>query len=328
MPYIVNFASVISVVANIFITLSLAIHVFYFILIAFSKSLQKRTLLYSNHAVVANSLYLIVSMFYIPAPNPSFANPQANANFCAFTEIVWIVSHYIRMYSILLIAVYRFIAVFKIAWYRKLNESIFNLLIPLVVIWAISIGFPFASKYIFQTTYSPLMCLDGYSKYLGSTLGYFFFNYTIMTFIPTVTIIVIYVLITHKLNTLSSLLNKSRTTGSEQTTNATNQTTSDGQKTSYEVNRRIERKFANQFLIMCTFMVLTVLGLSIFQLRNVIPDYFTVWSPNGITKCIKIWVVCNMAAIPITSIYFHPDRTKFIKRLTAKIHPSQTRSST
>lgn len=317
------FASVMSTISNVATYTSMGLHIVYYIFIVVSKSLRKRTMLYANHAILASSFYLIISIGYIPSQYPSFADPNVNRLFCSISEIFWIFSSYIRMYSIFLIAVYRYLAVFKIAWYQMINDSLVYLLLPLVFVWAISIGFPIGAKFIFHTSVSPILCLDGLSNSINETWSYFFFNFTIMAFFPTVSIIVIYFMITRKLNSMTQVLNKKRVVSLEITYSRWRPRTADAHRnrTSVELKRIDEKKFANQFLIMCTFMVLTVIGLSIFQLRNVIPNYFTVWSNNGYTKVVKTWVVCNIAANPITSIYYHPGRRKFMEKISSRIKP-------
>jgi hypothetical protein len=316
--------------------ITLVLHLIYFLLIFLSDELKKRTYLYANHAIVASIFYPILMTIYLFITYPNTADPNINRILCTVSEIGWVFSKYIRMFSILLIALYRYIAVFKITWYKKINDSYVLLISPLVLIWIISIGCPIASKFIFQTGVSPSMCLDGNSQSFGMTLGYFFFNYTIMTFAPAVLIVVIYVWITRKLNSMSSkfhtpagtntLQNGSRENHSLETTHPNHSVGTAGAiyigDSSHKIEKKKERKFANQFLILCSFMMFTVIGLSIFQLRNIIPGYFTVMINWRIA--IRIWVAINIAASPITSIYFHPSRSKFMKGFKSRIMPSST----
>ena len=314
--------------------ITLVLHLVYFVIIIFSEELKKRTFLYANHAMVASIFYPMFMTIYSFISYPNTADPNLNSLLCSLSEIGWIFSNYIRMFSILLIALYRYLAVFKITWYKKINDSYVLLITPLVLIWVISIGCPIAAKNMFQTKVSPSMCLDGYSLSFGMILGYFFFNYTIMTFAPAVFIVAIYVRITLKLNSMSSKFHKpgANTFGS----NVTQENHSLGKahsnlsvetaatiyvgNSSHKIEKKKEKRFANQFLILCTFMIFTFLGLSIFQLRNIIPGFFTVWV--NWRYAIKIWVGINIAASPLTSMYYHPSRPKFMNRLKTKILPT------
>lgn len=191
---------------NIATCSSLAIHLFYFFIIAISKSLQKRTFFYTNHANIVSSFYLILSVGYIPSQYPNMGNPTIDRLMCSISEILWIFTSYIRFYSILLIALYRFLSVFRLNWYKKINDSNFLLILPIVIIWLASIVLPVSAKFMFSTSVSPKLCLDGLSDSQLQTWLYFIFNYTFMTLCPTISIILIYILINRKLGTLEAII--------------------------------------------------------------------------------------------------------------------------
>ena len=323
--------------------ITLALHLAYFLLIFLSDELKKRTYLYANHAIVASIFYPILMTTYLFITYPNTPDPNLNRIFCTLTETAWIFSKYIRMYSILLIALYRYLAVFYIKWYKKINDSYVLLISPLVLIWIISIGCPIASKFIFQTTVSPALCLDGNSQSFGMTLGYFFFNYTIMIFVPAALILIIYVRITLKLNSMKAKFRtpagantlQNATLSNQAENNSVVKTKIDLTKmemtqnfsagnSANKIEKRKEKRFANQFLVLCTFMMLTVIGFSIFQLRNIIPGYFTLTVWITVRNALKIWCAINIAASPLTSLYFHPSRSNFMKRFKSRIMPTST----
>ena len=180
------------------------IHLIFIIILIFSKKLHSKTLVYLNHATITNSFYCVIIFSYTFGDHPSFLNEKINEILCYTSEIFWIFAIYIRMYSILLIAVYRYLAVFKMSLYRKINRSYTNLIIPIFVVWAISIGFPLISKYSFNTTSSYIFCLDGFSDSLLNTVLYFVFNYTCMILIPSCFVFYIYIRIIRKLNKIDA----------------------------------------------------------------------------------------------------------------------------
>ena len=137
----------------------LFVHVVFFIVLAFSKYFHKRPMLYVNHATIVNCFYCISQTFYIFGDHPALGDETLNEIICSFSEIFWIFCIYIRMYSILLIAVYRYLAVFHLNLYKKLNESFIRLMVPLVLTWMVSIASPLISKYIFNTTHGYTLCL-------------------------------------------------------------------------------------------------------------------------------------------------------------------------
>lgn len=162
------FLETMTIVDNAFRYAGLTINGLYFILVLLLKQLQKSTLLYVHHASFANSFMLVLLAGYIFGPAPHFANQTANLTLCYMSEFLWCFQYYLRTYSILLLAIYRYIAVYKVNLYKKLNSSMCYMLLPLVIIYATSIVFPVVSKFAFRTTYSPyLYCLDGYSTVSG-----------------------------------------------------------------------------------------------------------------------------------------------------------------
>ena len=178
------------------------VHFIFIIILVFSKKLHSKTLVYLNHATITNSFYCVIVFGYTFGDHPSFQNEKINEILCYASEIIWAFAIYIRMYSILLIAVYRYLAVFKMSLYRKINRSYTNLIIPIFVVWAISIGFPLISKYSFNTTSSYIFCLDGFSDSFLNAILYFVFNYTFMIVIPSCSVFFIYIRIIRKLKSI------------------------------------------------------------------------------------------------------------------------------
>ena len=191
---------------------ALLIHAVYVLFIIYFKEFQTRTMLFLHHVNIISMIYCIHYVFYIGTQRPSFSSAELNAVLCYASEMVWINLKYLRLYSLLLLAIYRYLSVFKIQLHRKFSSSLFNMSMPIVVIWAMSLVMSFSLKYIFNTTYSDLYCYEGYSKYwLNSVL---FFIFLIMTsyVVPTVIVIVLYKRIIDKLKQLTkNLSNKNPT---------------------------------------------------------------------------------------------------------------------
>lgn len=322
---------------------SIACHLVYFALICMTKKIKKRTFLYTNHISVVNIIFIVMLTCYSFTSYPNFADPLVNQALCSLSEIVWIFSDYIRVYATLLVAIYRYIAVFKIKLYKKINNSNVYLFTPIVLVWLISFALPLISKFMFNTKAdTDFMCLDGFSKNLYNAISYFIFNYVFLMVFPTTTIITIYILINRRLKSIEKKL-KSNNTVSDSldslplppTIDSSNEDDDDAlpvvipvvvppsQKAIIHkviiVKAQKEKRFANQFIVICTFMVLTVLALSIYQLRDVIPNFDTVWV--NWRRAIRIFEACMITAVPITSIYFHPSRADFIKAIKTRIRP-------
>lgn len=187
----------------VFIYTCLAIHLAFFILMVIMPDLRKRTLIFINHAVFTSLFYpcCMLSLQYVPVTYPQM---------CWFFEIFWPFSVYIRMYSVMLIAVHRYLGVFKIDLFKKMNSSYWYLSIPIVFAWLISVTFTLATKYIFKTTYSPTFCLDGIAATYVDSLLYNIFYVVLAMVFPALIIVLIYMLIFGKLKTVSNNLNSNK----------------------------------------------------------------------------------------------------------------------
>lgn len=319
-----------SIIIN-FVTL--AVNLFYSVLIFVSKKLRKRQYLYLNHANFASLFYAALLAGFSISPYPNIISAQVSLQICRITEVMWLISKYIRVYSVLLIAAHRYLAVFKFDWYKRLNSSLLALVSPLLFAWLVSVVMPIASKYIFGTTVNPknsFYCLDGYSSSSRAVLSYFILNYTLLVFAPTFAIVFIYVRITQQLNLMRNRLKKIRAADriyeismlrSIQTASVMISSKIDEVQTirnrkranqaKLEYKNYEERCFANQFLSLCLLIVLAAFGWSIFQLRNIIPDYF---SSKWINWRIFIRMYCALmlAANPIMSLCFLPTKINFV----------------
>jgi hypothetical protein len=179
--------------------LVLAIHFAYYFLILVSPKLKTKGYLYVNHATITSFFYIGMQFAYLNLGNtPSFADQYLNFILCRASELIWPFASYIRTYSVLLIAVYRYIAVFKIHLFKKINASKMLLIGPIVIVWTLSIGFPFLLKYSLQTSSSSTFCLDGYSPIFANTVIYFVLTNLAGTVVPSVAIITIYIMIIRK----------------------------------------------------------------------------------------------------------------------------------
>ena len=185
---------------------NIVVHLVFIIFLKFSRKLHSRTMFYLNHMNITNSFYGLVLFFYTFGDRPTFPNESLNTILCQITEFFWSFAVYLRMYSLFLIAIYRYIAAFRIHWYKKLNDSILYLSIPVVVVWIVSISFPLIWKYAFSTVPGYRYCLDGYSTHLPNTIGYCIMNYVLMVVIPSGFIFWVYRQIINKLKKVNAKL--------------------------------------------------------------------------------------------------------------------------
>jgi hypothetical protein len=276
--------------------LALLIHFAYYLLILTSAEIRTRSFLYVNHATITSSFFIISLFGYMFGNEPDFPDPTLNGILCSFSELFWPFAVYIRSYSILLIAIYRYLAVFKLNLFKKINSSLWYLTAPLLVAWTLSIVFPLLLKYSLQTTYSSIFCFDGYSPHYLITIVYFVLNNLLNVSLPSLAILIIYWRILSKLKHLKKNLNSST-----------------------KQNANKESRFAHQFLLMSLSIIISGSVLSISQLRNVIYDYTNVlfyWRP-----VFRITRELSMSLVPVTAIFYHPRRDRVFRFFKPKINP-------
>ena len=185
------------------------VHLVYIILILVSKKMQTRTLFYVNHATITNSFYVLMLTIYIAGENPQTPIKILNDLLCFISELIWASSNYLRMYSILLIAIYRYLSVRHVRLFKKLNSSKLLLTIPILFTWFFSFLLPISFKYILRTESFDAYCYDGKGRTYFDSIMYFVLTYLFMLILPTIAIISLYVLIIHNLKSSNtSILNK------------------------------------------------------------------------------------------------------------------------
>ena len=79
------------------------------------------------------------------------------------------------------------------------------------------------------------------------------------------------------------------------------------------INSKKNRRFANQFLLMCITVIVSSVVHTIFSLRSVISNFFTVfyyWRPF-----LRSYLVTVISFIPIITLYYHPSSNSIIKKI-------------
>lgn len=287
--------------------LALSTNVAYILIVLRTKKMREKTLLYLNHAAVTNIFYLFILFIYTFGDRPATSMPDLNQALCSISELFWPFSNYIRAYSILLIAVYRYLATFHMNAFKLLNESTTILVSPILAVWFVCIVVPVSLKYSFNTRPSMYMCLDGNSSVYVDTILYFALNFLFMVMVPSALTMLIYVKIMRRLTAIKLRL----WTSTVDETMGTDTTVSNGLSTLGRRNR--DRRFAKQFALMCVSMILSAGLLALIWMRNVVPDYWDIfhyWRP-----IFRLLISISVSFIPVISIYFNPNRKRIFSQL-------------
>lgn len=297
------------ITTEILIYYSIVVHLIYFVLVALVKELRKKPLIYIHNAVLVSILYPLGILVF------QYVNPAAinNRNFvtvlCSAFEYFWPVSVYMRMYSILLIAIHRYLAVFHLEVFKRVNNSVWIQLAPIAITWLVSFALTAINKYSLNTTYTITFCLDGFSPIWLNNLIYAVVFVTLSMIIPALMIFIIYFIISHKLRVLGLNLGGS----------VSNKTTS------RPINQRREQRFANQFVAMCIAVILNICGIATFSIRSLVPNYFVLFFYWRFV--IRSFVLIMISLIPIISVVFNSsikNPLAFLKSRTMVTQASNT----
>lgn len=181
--------------------ISICLFVIYFILVCIVRDLRNKNLFYLHHSNFVGFLFCLMCLVYFNNRHYEWSTwPMFDNLFCSISEFGWSILKYLRPYSVLTIAFYRFAAVYSNNTFRRINGSKFYLFLPVLFVWAVSLVLVLVTKLIFHTTHGSELCLDGYQ---GHQLAYLFTTCLLALFIPFVLILVIFVCIRYKLKQIA-----------------------------------------------------------------------------------------------------------------------------
>ncbi|CAF1001316.1 unnamed protein product [Brachionus calyciflorus] len=180
--------------------ISLIIHIIYFIILLKVKNLQTRTYIYMHHVNFISLFYILHYVVYFNNRTVILDHSSRIIHIlCETSEIVWGVQKLLRTYSILLLAFYRYLAVYNQNLYRKLNKTPIFIFTSIAITWIFSLAFTYVFKIVFSSTHSKYFCSPGYSNIILNIIIYFVLVNLICNILPIVLILLIYIRITDKL---------------------------------------------------------------------------------------------------------------------------------
>ena len=323
---------------------SLLTHLVYFILVIRYKKLRYKSYIFINHFMLANFLYCLIYLFFIKSEMPHFSTSQINHFVCLGASFFWAVFKFSRYYSILLVSIHRFIAVYHISLFKRINKSNLFIFYSISLVWLISAIIAFFSRFVFQTSYGTNNCFDGYSEIFSKSLCYYIVTVIFGMAAPTFSVIVIYVLINKKLRYMSSKFFRKKAHSSKRknveesistytnrdypSSNCTNlknlepsaksetqimgshKTTNGSNCTTFRTCKRTQTKFANQFLAINFCLMIGFVSLSLASMRNLLSDFNA-----GQYHWIQIFRIVNIftcSLIPLITLFYPSSVLKFV----------------
>jgi hypothetical protein len=314
--------------------LSVIVHLSYLAAVFRIKKLRKKSYIFINNFMFANFAYCSIYIFTIKNEKPNFSYDYLNHALCTIASIIWPIFKFTRFYSILLVSIHRFIAVFYISLFKTINSSKQNIIICISFVWLLAISLFFITKYLFDTTYGVNNCHDGYSEELIDSLSYYFVTTLLGTAIPTILVVVLYILIYKKLtkiyqklsgndelrshnnifNKRESLsidnvkplvlhnLRKCQKMTKKSCIKSPNASSTSSSQTTTITSKTTQSKFANQFLMINLFLVISFSASSISGMRN-IKDSFN-YDYYILIKIMRIINILSCNLIPIFSLMY------------------------
>ena len=227
----------------------LIIHIIYFSYILLKKNceLRSRTYLFLHNINISTFTISLIYVLYINNRAPSFANDTLNAVLCELTELFWSLIKYGRVFSLLLLAIYRYIGCFYVQLFKKINSKLIYIYGLISISWIVSIIIPTIFKFALNTTHSIYFCTEGYAPdRINDSIIYYVVNTFLSSVVPTAFIIILYIKIYSKLKSQSQ---KS--------------------KVLIEHNRKLSR-FAHQFIVLNVVTMFATVFATFIHFANVI----------------------------------------------------------
>lgn len=207
---------------NIMRVVSVLIHLVYIGFVVYLKDFRIRQMMYLHHVNMIGFIYCLHYTCYISSQAPTFDSPELNDVLCFISSMVWMVTKFLRMYSLLLLAFYRYVAVFHLTFHRKLTKNLFHMILAVVIFWVFSLIFALILKYSYNTSYSVFYCFEGDSDDLNVVISFLIVNNFFAIVVPSLLVVFVYIRIMIKVKKLTSKLSSQTATKSVNKVNAVN----------------------------------------------------------------------------------------------------------
>lgn len=281
----------------IFRIVSLLIHIFYFVIVLFKKQLQTRAYILMHHVNFVSLVYILHYVAFLNSRTAASGQDlDLEVALCTLSEIVWSLLSYMRTYSILLLALYRYSAVCLIKAYRLINANLMYIYWSIFGSWLGSALLTILFKFSLNTTHSAFFCTPGYSESLTIIIINQILVNVISNILPVILVVVIYAKI---LKTL------------KQSKKKLNQFTK--QKTSF--SKRKEFELAKQFVLINLFTILSSVVTIMINLVMVLASYqstlYTMTEIDAmfieVRPALRALFIFFQTFLPILSIVYNPE---------------------
>lgn len=288
----------------------LTTHLTYFVVLINIKKLRTQTHFFMHHMNLVGLLYVVHHMFYFYYSHPINMDPETSNLLCTLSEIFWGMLKYLRPYSLVLLAIYRYIAITNVRTFKIINQSSYMIVSSVIILWTMAFVIFMVMKISFSTTYEFYNCLDGYAINWHSLINYYVFTTFFAELVPFVLIFVMTIIILHTLKVKMIKL-----TPPKLVINSIYQIYPDPRANiqSYVMDGiNFDRKLTKKLILLTIFYFFVILTSFLFNLKIVFTDVYLY------RLCLRMINLFFQATIPILSIYYFADiiSQKFISGLT------------
>ncbi|RNA04006.1 hypothetical protein BpHYR1_006924 [Brachionus plicatilis] len=247
--YVTNYLDLITRFVSFFV------HILYGLIVFFNKKLHKRSYIYMHHVNFISFVYILHFMCYFFNRTVTLGDEyQLEETVCTLSEIVWRLLAFLRTYSILLLAIYRYSAVSWLNIHKKLNSKLSYLMVPIGITWLMAGLFTLVVKLSLKTTYSRSFCTPGFAKRVSLIIANQVVTAILCNLIPVGLVVYIYTKILSQLHSKTTNLNK----------HTKQQNSSSSQS---------HLKFAKQFILINIFNVLSSMVSIVVNVAMVLSSY-------------------------------------------------------
>lgn len=302
--------------------LCLFIHIGYFFIVAFSKDLKKIPLIPMHHTNLIGLLTAIHYCIWITWNEPDTGNNTINNVLCHTSETFWALTKFSRSFSILILAIYRLVAVFRVTLFKKIVENLKLYLATVFLVWFVSAIVFLIAKFSSHTLPGLIFCYDGYSPNSQESIIYYIITSIFAYLLPASLVIVSYVCIRIKLKSLDSRLddhkNNQESLDNSKNTLTMNTTGNDSQITNKNMTKKKkENGLAKQLVVINVFEMASCVFFVLISSSNVITSFSTQY--YFARQLFRIGnLICQMS-IPIVSLIYSPAFKKTLKLIKSRV---------
>lgn len=298
---------------------SLGAHLVYFAMVIFIKELRAVSLVYMHQVNFYGLLFELHFCAYIGSQNPSFQDPILNDVLCTISEISWSGLKYLRSYSVLLLAIFRMLAVVNSNLFRKWIKSTKWIAGCMVFQIFCCVLLTVFSKYVIKTTFGSVLCDDGFTNVFSDGIAYFILTSIFGMLIPCMLVTVLYIYTDYSIKKMASQQFNSNiksysgaaTALANVSANISLNASQSNHNTALTSNQLATKsKFpgkthlVRQFLLINICLVISLFTFTLLNLANLIEEFSTTW--YHFRLLIRISSILSQGIVPIVSLYGNP----------------------